>query len=167
MGTLLITAVYGKEREARLEALDCIFPKDPAASCSRLPYGGLLLLKTRLQSNEAAAAIHACSTSLIFRVIPVDSVTESSLPKIGSEVLRLVPRGTRRIAVDCARRGRALQSSHAVEEEVGSLLKAQGNAIDIENPDIIVRIDIIGSLTTISVRPPSGFIVKKDGRADG
>lgn len=167
MGTLLITAAYGKEAKARLEALDCVFPKDHAATCSLLPYGGLLLLETGLSSDEAAAAISACSTSLIFKVIPLDSVTESDLQQIGSEVLRLVPRHAKRFAVDCARRGRVLPSSLAVEEAIGGLLKAHGKAIDLENPDIIVRIDIIGSLTTISMRPPSGFIVKKDGKADG
>ncbi len=72
-----------------------------------------------------------------------------------------------RVAVDCARRGRFLTSSHVVEEEVGRLLKARGKAIDLDKPDLIVRIDIIGSFSTISVKPPSGFIIKKDGLADG
>jgi tRNA acetyltransferase TAN1 len=167
MGAVLITAVYGKEAKARLEVLDCIFPKDPDANCSLLPYGGLLLLETGLPSDEAASTLSACNTSLIFKIIPLDSVLESDLAKIGSGVLRLVPPNIKRVAVDCARRGRVLPSSHIVEEEIGGLLKARGNTIDLDNPDIIVRIDIIGSFSTISVRPPSGFIIKKDGLADG
>jgi len=167
MGRLLMTVFYGKEAEASLEALDCIFSKDPAASCTQQPYGGLLLLETGLPSDEAAALIAACSTSLISKIIPVDSIVESDLEKICSEVLRLTPPDPVRVAVDCARRGRFITSSHVVEEEVGRLLKARGKAIDLDNPDLIVRIDIIGSFSTISVKPPSGFIIKKDGLADG
>ncbi len=91
MGRLLMTVFYGKEAEASLEALDCIFSKDPAACCTRQPYGGLLLLETGLPSDEAAALIAACSTSLISKIIPVDSIVESDLEKICSEVLRLTP----------------------------------------------------------------------------
>jgi len=167
MGILLITVVYGKEAKARLEVLDCVFPHDHSASCSVQPYGGLLLLETELPADEAAARIAVCSTSLVFKIIPIDSVVESDLGRICSEVLRLVPRGAMRVAVDCTRRGRVIPSSHHVEEEVGRLLKERGNSIDLGSPDLIVRIDIIGSRSIISVRPPSGFITKKDGLADG
>jgi len=54
-----------------------------------------------------------------------------------------------------------------VEEEVGRLLKTRGMTIDLVNPRLVVRIDIIGSFSTISVRPPSGFITKKEGPAHG
>jgi tRNA acetyltransferase TAN1 len=167
MGISLITVVYGKEVKARLEVLDCIFPYDPSASCSVQPYGGLLLLETELPADEAAARIAACSTSLVFKIIPTDCVVDSDLARICSEALRLVPEGAERVAVDCTRRGRALPSSHYVEEEVGKLLKERGNTIDLGNPALVVRIDIIGSRSTISVRPPSGFITKKDGLVDG
>jgi tRNA(Ser,Leu) C12 N-acetylase TAN1 len=167
MGVLLLTVVCGKEAKARLEALDCVFPKDPIANCSLPSYGGLLILETGLPSDDAARLVATCSTSLISKIIPVDSIIESDLEKICAEALRLTPPGSGRVAVDCARRGRLLKSSHVVEEEVGRLLKAHGKAIDLKNPDLIVRIDIIGSLSTISVRPPSGFIIKKDGLTDG
>jgi tRNA(Ser,Leu) C12 N-acetylase TAN1 len=167
MGSLLITVDYGKEANARLEALDCIFPKDPDATCSPLPYGGLLLLETVLPSDEAAGQIGHGHTSLIFRVIPLDCKVESSLQIISSEVLRLVPPEAERVAINCVRRGRVLPSSHAVEKAIGGLLKERGKTIDLRNPASVIRIDIIGSLTTISVRPPPGFIAKKDGKAHG
>lgn len=167
MGMLLITVAYGKEAKARLEVLDCVFPLDPSTSCAVQSYGGLLILETELPSDEVAARIATCSTSLVRKIIPIDSVIESNLEMICLEVLRLVPRGATRIAVNCARRGRILPSSHDVEEEVGRLLKERGNIIDLGNPNLIIRIDIIGSHSTISVRPPSGFITKKDGLAHG
>lgn len=167
MGTLLVTVVYGKEGKARLEVLDCIFPFDSSASILEQPYGGLLLLETRLAANEAAMRLAGCSTSLIFKIIPIDAIVESDLGRISSEVLRLVPQDASGVAVDCIRRGRSLPSSSYVEEEVGRLLKGRGNAIDLENPALVVRIDIIGDRSTISVRPPSGFISKRGGTADG
>jgi tRNA(Ser,Leu) C12 N-acetylase TAN1 len=164
---LLITVVYGKEEKARLEVLDCIFHQDPSATCSIEAWGGLLFLETKIPASEATARIVACNTGLVFKIIPVDSVVESDLTRISSEALRLVPLDAQRVAVDCVRRGRVISSSHHVEEVVGGLLKERGTSIDLENPDLVVRIDIIGSRSTISVRPPSGFITKKDGLADG
>ncbi len=164
---MLVTVEYGKESGAELEALDCIFPKDPTAFCIRQPYGGLILISTTLPSDEAAAMIGSCRTTSIHKVLPIDSMVESDLGKLCSEALRLVPPGSERVAVDCARRGRFLPSSQLVEEEVGRLLKTRGMTIDLVNPRLVVRIDIIGSFSTISVRPPSGFITKKEGPAHG
>lgn len=166
MGMLLITTVYGKEDKARLEVLDCIFPHDPAASCSPQPYGGLLLLETGMGTDEAARKLVNCPTTLVIRVIPIDYILDTDLEKICSAVLSLVPRGTGGVAVDCVRRGREIGSSHEVEEEVGRRLRGRGDTIDLDNPSLVVRIDIIGGRTTISVRPPSGFVTKSEGPAD-
>lgn len=164
MGGLLLTVAYGKEAKARLEVLDCVFQMDPNAVCTRQPYGGLLMLETALPSDEAAVAVSASTTACVRRIIPIDSVVKSDIGAITSEALRLVPAGACRVAVDCSRRGRALPSSLVVEKALGALLKARGKVIDLARPDVVIRIDIIGSRTTISVRPPSGFITKKDVR---
>jgi len=159
MAVLVITVVYGKEQRARLEILNTIFPLDHAASFLEQPYGGLLLLETSLPPDEAAARIARFSSALIHRIIPTDAIVESELGAISSRILGLVPPGATPVAVECVRRGGRLSSSHRVEEEVGRLLKAGGHTIDLDKPGLIVRIDIIGDRTTISVRPPSGFRV--------
>lgn len=167
MGVVLITVAYGKERKAGLEVLDSVFALDPAARLLEQPYGGLLLLETRLQADEAVRKIQSCSSGLVFKIVPADALIESDIEGIASEALRLVPKGASSIAVDCVRRGRRLPSSHQVEEEVGRALKARGHAIDLKHPELIVRIDIIGDRTTISVRPPSGRVVGKVGEGYG
>jgi tRNA acetyltransferase TAN1 len=158
-----MTVVYGKEESAKLEVLDCIFPRDPGARFLEHGYGGLLVLETSLSSDDATRILADSPTSLIFKITPVDSLVQSAMDSICSEVLRLVGAGDQSISVSCRRRGRAIASSSEVERQVGSALKEAGHTIDLEHPDLNVRIDIIGGRTTISVKTPAVFLVKMKG----
>jgi tRNA(Ser,Leu) C12 N-acetylase TAN1 len=95
--------------------------------------------------------------------MPVDSAVKAEVGAIVSEVLRLVPPSRGSVSVVCQRRGRAIASSHDLEVVVGSELKSRGHLIDLENPQLVVRIDIIGERATISVRPPAGYFTKRKG----
>lgn len=163
MPLVLMTVVYGKEESAKLEVLDCLFPQDPGARFLDHSFGGLLLLKTSLDADAAAQRLMDCPTGLVFRITPVDSLVQSEMDPICGEVLRLVGGGRQSVCVDCRRRGRFIASSSEVERKVGGSLKAAGHTIDLKKPDVMVRIDIIGECTTISVRPPSGFFTKMKG----
>jgi tRNA(Ser,Leu) C12 N-acetylase TAN1 len=167
MGFVLITVPYGKEEAAKLEVLDCIFPKDHNAGYVEHGYGGLLLLDTILNADDASITLRDCPTSCVFKIIPVDSLIKSDIDAISKEAVRLTNRGQHRVAVVCKRRGRVIASSSKVEAFVGQVLKLKGHIIDLKNPDIIIRIDIIGERTTISVRHPSGFFIKIRGSKDG
>jgi tRNA(Ser,Leu) C12 N-acetylase TAN1 len=163
MGLVLITVQYGKEESAKLEILDCLFPQDKNAEFVDHGYGGLLLLDTALDPDEAAATILECPTSSVFKIIPVDLIVNSDIATIVSEAVRLTVAGRQRVAVVCKRRGRTIASSNEVEVAVGRELKSRGHTIDLKSPELIIRIDIIGEHTTISVRPPSGFFTKLRG----
>lgn len=91
----------------------------------------------------------------------------SDMAAISREAVRLTKGGQHRVAAICKRRGRVIASSSEVEAAVGQVLKSRGHIIDLKNPDLIVRIDIIGERTTISVRHPSGFFTKFRGSEDG
>ncbi|MBM5805135.1 MAG: hypothetical protein FJZ49_03590 [Candidatus Verstraetearchaeota archaeon] len=167
MGFVLITVPYGKEEAAGLEVLDCLFHQDHNARFVEHGYGGLLLLDTTLSPEDAAIALRDCPTSSVFKIIPVDSMVDSDIAAISREAVRLTGEGRRRVAAVCKRRGRVIASSSEVEAAVGRALKSRGHVIDLKNPDLIIRIDIIGERTTISVRHPSGFFTKMRGSEDG
>jgi len=167
MGFVLITVPYGKEEAAKLEVLDCVFPQDQNARFVEHGYGGLLLLDTALSPDDAAVVLRDCPTSSVFKVIPVDSMVDSDIAAISREAVRLTGEGWRRVAAVCKRRGRVIASSSEVEAAVGRALKSRGHIIDLKNPDLIIRIDIIGERTTISVRHPSGFFTKMRGGEGG
>lgn len=163
MPYVLLTVVFRKEEAAELEVLDCIFPKDQTAHFLEHRFGGLLLLETSLNPDLAAEAIRNCTTSTVFKIIPVDSMVTTDISLISEEARRLVGGGSCPVAVVCVRRGRAIASSSEVEHHVGALLKKAGHQISLGSPCLVVRIDIIDDRTTISVRPPSGFFTKMGG----
>ena len=160
MGLVLVTFPSGKEEAAKLEALDCIFREDPDASFLPQTYPGLLLLNTKLSSDRAAALIRECPTAYICRVIPVDFMIISELPSIIDAVIKLMPKTPTRVRIECVRRGRHIRSSKDVESAVGSALVSLGHTINISSPETLVRIDIIGELTTISVGSPDRYAKK-------
>lgn len=163
MGLLLVTTPYGKEEAAELEVLDCIFKEDPNASFLQHGYGGLLILKTKLSSDEAAKLVKDCPTAYIYKVIPVDAMVKSDLPSIIECVVNLVPIEPRSFRVECKRRGHSIKSSRDVELAVGAVLKDLGHNINIRSPEMVVHIDVIGEWTTISVGPVERYTTKLRG----
>ncbi|MDH7556743.1 MAG: THUMP domain-containing protein, partial [Candidatus Methanosuratincola sp.] len=65
-----------------------------------------------------------------------------------------------KVAVRCRRRGSALPSPKEVESIVGRRLTGLGCSVDLKNPDQIARIEIIGDVTAVSVRPPNRSVFK-------
>ncbi len=162
MGIVFLTVAYGKEGSAMIEALDILMPHDPQVSAEKLGFGGLALIRTELASDEAARLVFDGPTSLVRSASPVDAVVKSDLGAIGEEVRRLaqmVAPGT--AAVTCARRGRSLSSSQEVEREIGTLLEQLGFKVNLRTPSLVVRIDVIGERTAISIRPPEMFFKKR------
>lgn len=155
MGTVFLTVAYGKEGSAIIEALDLLMPHDPEATAERPEFGGLAILNTSLDSDMAARLLSDGPASLLRSASPVDAMVRSDLQAISGEVERLL-RGIEpsAAAVRCARRGRSLSSSQEVECEVGRLLEQLGFSIDLRKPSLVVRIDVIGERTAISIRPP-------------
>jgi len=161
MGTVLLTLEYGKEEAGAIEALDVLMPHDPGAKAERPPFGGLVLISTALDPDAAAGIMAGAPTSYIRSVSPVDAVVPSEMGAIMEAVGERLPRpATGTAAVRCARRGRAIGSSQEVERAAGDLLRRAGYAVDLANPSIVVRIDVIGGQTAISIRPPDRFFKK-------
>ncbi|MGQ9760059.1 MAG: THUMP domain-containing protein [Candidatus Methanomethylicaceae archaeon] len=164
MGFLLVTAPCGKEEAAELEVLDCIIHRDPGASFIPHSYRGLLILNTKLSSDEAAKLVKDCPTAYICKIIPVDATIKSDLPSIIECVTKLIPRDSRSLRVECKRRGQYIKSSYDVELAVGAALKDLGHTVNFRSPERIVRIDIIGEWTTISVGSPERYFTKLRGK---
>jgi len=160
MGLVLITVKFGKEEAAGIEVLDCILPFDLNAHLIGTGFGGVLLLETSLESDKAAIVLMECPTSLVQTLIPVDKVVKAEMSEIKEVVLPLVGRTPKIFAVKCVRRGKVIPSSKEVEVSIGSALTQQGHVVDLNNPELIVRIDVIGERVTISVKPP-GLHLKK------
>ncbi|MEN3035372.1 MAG: THUMP domain-containing protein [Candidatus Methanosuratincola sp.] len=159
MESVLVTVEYGKENGAAVEVLDCILPLDPDASVRRTGFGGVLVLETSLDPDSAAECIAGSLSRMVRSAIPVDQIVKSEISEI-EEIAASSVRVGSKIAVRCRRRGSALPSPKEVECIVGRRLKGIGCAVDLKNPDQIVRIEIIGEITAVSVRPPDRSVFK-------
>lgn len=165
MGALLVTTDYGKEVDAAAEALDCLLPLDPGAGLRETGFGGLIILETSLDPDKAADAVLGCTTAHIRSIVPIDIMVRTGLEGIASAVLPAVAPGSR-VAVRCRRRGSSMPSSKMVEEAVGKALTERGAHVDLRAPDLVVRIEIIGEVTAISVRPPERSMYRKSPLGD-
>ncbi|MGF3498187.1 MAG: THUMP domain-containing protein [Candidatus Methanosuratincola sp.] len=159
MATVLLTVEYGKEGGAAVEVLDCILPLDPGASVRRCGFGGVLILETSLDPDRAAESIACSLCRLVRSAIPVDQLVRSDILEIEKIVASRVGIGSK-VAVRCRRRGSALPSPKEVESIVGRRLTGLGCSVDLKNPDQIARIEIIGDVTAVSVRPPNRSVFK-------
>ncbi|MCS7098101.1 MAG: THUMP domain-containing protein [Candidatus Methanomethyliaceae archaeon] len=161
MGILIVTVPCGKEKSAKLEILDCLFPKDHEAYFIEHKYSGILILESKLSSDELARLILNCPTAYVHKVIPVDAIVNSNLDSIIEKIKELVKNKKGKIRVDCRRRGRSIQSSHEVEVVVGRVLKELGYTIDLKKPEYLAIINIIDEWTAISFGPMERFIDKR------
>jgi tRNA(Ser,Leu) C12 N-acetylase TAN1 len=154
MGLVLATVKFGKEEAAGIEILDCILPYDLNARLIGTGFGGVLLLETSMEPDRTARILMEFPTSLIQMLIPVDKVVNAEMGEIRDAILQLAGRDPKKFAVKCVRRGRAISSSKDVEVSIGSALKQQGHVVDLDNPELIARIDLIGERAAISVKSP-------------
>jgi len=126
-----------------------------------LGFSGLLLVWNvdRARFLEAVRSV-----TEIERVFPVDAVARASIDEIvgaaKSAVSGRISRGDR-FAVRTVRRGSHSFTSIDVNVAVGSAVKeVTGADVDLENPDKVVLVNIVGDYAYISVVPGSEFAKK-------
>jgi len=162
---LLITCPHGKEERAIEEVMNILLLQDINAKCELTPYPGVVLVYTKLSSRSAFLKIKNSPTSYIFRVVPLDVCVETSLENIVEASLKLARCKVHknvRFHVDCIRRGRYVSSSVLVERTVGKeIVEKLGGIVDLKKPDYIVRIEVIGVISCISILKPDEIIVKR------
>ncbi|MDI9644521.1 MAG: THUMP domain-containing protein [Candidatus Verstraetearchaeota archaeon] len=117
-------------------------------------------METSLDPDDAALLAVDPNSSLVMGAVPVDLLVPSDLIAIENASVLLAGRGPR-VAVRCRRRGSLLPSAREVERRVGHALVDHGCKVDLDRPELIVRIEIIGETTAVSVRPPTRSILKK------
>ncbi len=155
MPITLITTIQGKEHTAMEEIPDCLYRFDENVRVEAAPFKGVLKVYTSIPSREAARIIASCWTSHVVRIVPLDIVVEASLPRIVEEVVKLARErrlSKETVAVKCTRRGGRLRSSKEVEEEVGAALKNSLRLkVNLSNPDVLVRIEVLGDEAGIAL----------------
>jgi len=153
---LLATCATGKEEQAEVELLDALLRRDRTAEVVRPGFPGVLLVRSSLQPDEAYQLVRSMEMAYVRSVVPLHAVVPARPDAIREACLRLA-RGVLgpgvRFAVRCRRRGRAIRSGHELEVAVGAALReATGAQVDLEEPDVVVRIEVVGEIAGISIQ---------------
>ncbi len=161
MVTLLVTTPVGREGDASLELEWALGD----AKIKRLRWKGVLLVRSKVTKEEALKSLKEFETTAIFKVIPIEKIVKSKKEIIIEEAFKLARARINEgdsFAVRCRRRGNWIRSSKEIEIELGAKIKDEINAkVDLTNPKWIVRIEVLGGKTGISVIKPDEILKKE------
>lgn len=156
---LIATTHRGLEHKASSELFALLTQiGDEMPDVMRTGLRGLLIAKTNLQPIKVIEEIRKIVIEdplrirYLLRLIPIDTVVDSDIEKIvdatSSLALRIEKNNTFRITVE--KRRTILSSSDIIH----SVAKIIDMPVNLENPDWIVLIEIIGRFTGVSVIKP-------------
>jgi tRNA acetyltransferase TAN1 len=158
---LIITTFKHSEDDALTEILDLLMKfGDTEAEIIKTQISGIILGYTRLDPTSVILKLKSLINTepwevrYILRVIPVEHVTSTDLRLISLVVktlaLKIPDNETFRITIE--KRHSAIRSNEiitAIAKEISS------NSVDLDKPDWIVLVEIVGQLTGVSVIRPS------------
>ncbi|HDM92406.1 MAG TPA: hypothetical protein ENG69_03315 [Candidatus Korarchaeota archaeon] len=133
---------------------------------------GIIFVRTSLSRSEVIEGLRKMAREKPFnlvnvkRVIPVDEVTDTSIEKIVEAAKKLVDRvaesETYRVTVE--KRHTELHSMDIIR----AVAEVFERKVDLKNPDKIVLVEVIGSVTAVSVVSPGEILsVEKEMEAGG
>ena len=160
---LIATSERGYESEACSELWMLLRAAgDEMPVVDRAPVRGLILARTALDPVEAVRRLraqlqrHPDDFRTLFRVIPVEAVSPTSLDRIVETAHGLASRiggdETFRITVEKRRTG--LRSREIIDAVAAGI----DRKVDLEHPDWIVLIEIVGRYTGVSVVRPDALL---------
>ena len=127
-------------------------------------YPGLITAATSIENREIIKNIKkilekdATFFQFILKIIPIDYVCETNLKVIKQIVEQYHPaylNKTNSFKIELKRRKSDTIERDAVIESVAKIIK---NKVDLENPDIIIRIELLGNISGISFLNPEDII---------
>ena len=168
---LIISTRRGEESETSSEAWYLLREiGDPSPEIRRTDVAGLLVAKTSLNPFEAVAKLRELLRERpwdfrhMMRVIPVEVVVRASVDEIASAVSKLAhkiaPNESFRVTVE--KRHTSLSSTEVIKAAADRV----DRRVDLENPDKVVLIEIIGPVAGVSVISPSDILaVQREKKA--
>ncbi len=129
----------------------------------RLPLPGLVIVYTEndpiilVERIRSYVAEHPWDFRYILKVVPLEIIFESSLEKLEESVKMLInkiePDKTFRVTVN--KRGSPLSMHEMIEVAAKQVTNRK---VDLENPNYIINIEVIGNITGVSVIKPEHIV---------
>ncbi|MEM0090709.1 MAG: THUMP domain-containing protein [Nitrososphaerota archaeon] len=166
---LIVTTLRGMEPASASEFIDILNRMgDPSPKVEQTKISGILTAKTSLNPVEIVERLKNMVEKEpwlirnIQRVIPVEEVVETNLEKIAevaSRLAQIIPEDhTFRVTVE--KRHTQLSSKDIIEAVAAKI----NRKVNLERPDWVVLVEVLGGLTGISViKPDQIFSASKHG----
>ncbi|MEM1537301.1 MAG: THUMP domain-containing protein [Candidatus Nezhaarchaeales archaeon] len=144
---IIITCEKGKEEQALIEFLDCVYHADLNVKVEKTSFPGVLIATSSIEPRSLLRVLRSYNVKNIKRAIPVDKLVPADLDHVLQAALELCVKQLKppsTFAVKCERRGRAFRSSLEVEVLVGEELRRKlGCKVDLKRPDYLVCIEVV------------------------
>ncbi|AFK21788.1 THUMP domain-containing protein [Pyrococcus sp. ST04] len=151
----LATCPPGREGDASLELEWAL-----KAKVKRTRWGGVLIGESPINRNEALKKIREFETFALQKFIPLDYLVPlEELERKIEEIARELPKGS--FAVRVKVRGAKI-GEKTLEKKLGGIIKrVTNNPVNLEEPEIIVLINVLGKKAGITIARKDE-IVKKE-----
>jgi tRNA acetyltransferase TAN1 len=156
---LIVSTYRFREEEAQDEILDLLEQfGDPDSECEITDIRGLLLANTTIGPTDVVAKLKDLTSSdpwqirYILRVLPIQAVVATDLRSIGSASAELASRigSSDKFRVTVEKRHSPIRSV----DIISSVAEAIQRKVDLEDPDWVVLVQVLGAQTGISVITP-------------
>ena len=161
---LIATTQRGNERAAANELLYILKEQlgDPEAQAAKTKIRGLIVAKTTqnpftvIEKFREILKERPYEFRYALRILPIEKVVATTLDDIKAAAAELAKKiaPTESFRVTVEKRFTTLHSKDLIEAAAGDLKQKA----DMENPDKIIQIEVLGALTGISVLKPSDII---------
>jgi len=167
MGVLIVTCESASGEAAAIEVMDALLPKDRDANVEMTKHDGVLIVRTSLDPLLAHSLLISSLPRRISRVVPIGQECRSDLGSIADTALAVARRMSgRSFVVRCKTRGSALKSDD-LEKTVGQhLCQHTTMRVDLEEPDFVVYVEVVGDFAGVGAVPFSLPISMKSVRED-
>jgi tRNA acetyltransferase TAN1 len=165
---LLATTMRGNERQMRYELTYLLKDElgDPEPMVGKTGIRGLVVAKTSLNPCNAVEKFrailheHPYKFRYALRIIPIQKVVPTTLEEVkraASELaVNIQENETFRITVE--KRFTNLHSQELIEAAVTGIDTAGERKVDLENPDKILLIEVLGGLTGMALIKPNDLL---------
>jgi tRNA acetyltransferase TAN1 len=160
---LLVSTSRYNETNAKSELwFTLLMCDDSYPIISGIPFPGLVTAFTNLNPKEVISKIKAIQDKnpnyfqFILKIIPIDFICETdvkTIEKIIQENLKHYIDKSESFKITLKRRHHQKIERNTFIERIAELLE---NSVDLENPDKIIRIEVLGNITGVS------FLTKKE-----
>jgi tRNA acetyltransferase TAN1 len=156
---LIVSTFRFKEEDAEDEILELLDKfGDPAAESEIIEIKGMILVQTSLDPLtiidrlKEIVASEPWQVRYILRVLPIQNVVPTRLDTIShaaSELITKMGKDTFRVTVE--KRHNSIGSMQIIKAIADQI----NNKVDLENPDWVILVQVLGGLTGVSVLRPN------------